>query len=297
MADKKIVFAELSLVVVTIIWGLGFPITRIAVNIGYEPNTILAIRFLIASILLSVIYFKKLKMINKQLIIYGAITGLFLFLGFYFQTVGNIYTTPSKNGFITQLNIVFVPFLYYLFFKKKVNIYNIISVVVALIGMFIISYDKEGFDSINIGDIYTFICAIMVAFHITTASYFQKKYDFDPALFVLANVVTAMILSFVFMTSFEVFPQIELIDLWPLIFLGILNTALGFLVQSYALKVSLPTKISLIVSLEGVFAAIGSVLIIGEVLSLQVVVGGLLIIGGVFIIQLKPLKKRNLKTN
>ena len=51
------------------------------------------------------------------------------------------------------------------------------------------------------------------------------------------------------------------LNIWPIIFLGILNTALGFLVQSYALKYSLPTRVSLIVTLEAVFAVIGSILI------------------------------------
>ena len=82
MANKKVVFAESALVVVTIIWGLGFPITKIAVNNGFGANTIMVGRFLIASILLSLVYFRKFKNINKQILKYGVITGLFLFFGF-----------------------------------------------------------------------------------------------------------------------------------------------------------------------------------------------------------------------
>lgn len=293
MADKKIVFAESSLVIITIIWGLGFPITKLALELGFGVNTIMASRFTIASILLSLVYFGKLKLIDKKYIKYGIITGVFLFLGFYFQTVGNVFTTPSKNGFITQLNIVFVPFLYFLFFKKSVDKYNVISVFIAVVGMFIMSYNKEGFDKINIGDFFTFLCAIMVAFHVTLGSFYQKKYDFDPALFVIINIATAMVFSIIFMVLFDASPVITVwYNLWPLIFLGFFNTALGFLVQSYALKVSLPTRVSLIVALESVFAAIGSVLIIHEVLSFATVLGGMLIISGIIINEAKPFKKR-----
>jgi len=256
MANKKVVFSEAALVVVTIIWGLGFPITKIAVNNGFGPNTIMVGRFLTASILLSLVYFRKFKNINKQILKYGIITGLFLFFGFYFQTLGNVYTTPSKNGFITQLNIVFVPYLYYLFFRKKVDIYNVLSVVMAVIGMLVLVYDDGFLNKINIGDVYTFICAIMIAFNIVTGSFYQKKYDFDPALFVLINILVSMVLSIIFMLIFDEIPlNISIVDLWPLLFLGVLNTALGFLVQSYALKLSIPTRISLIVALESVFAA------------------------------------------
>jgi drug/metabolite transporter (DMT)-like permease len=293
MSNKKVVFAESALVIVTIIWGLGFPITKLAVNSGFETNTIMVGRFLTASIILSAVYFRRFKNLNKQIIKYGIITGIFLFLGFYFQTLGSVYTTPSKNGFITQLNIVFVPYLYFLFFKKRVDKYNIISVLVAMIGMFILMYDNEFLKGINKGDIYTFICAIMIAFNVVTGSYYLKKYDFDPALFVLVNIIISMILSIIFMFLFDSLPvNISVIDLWPLLFLGVFNTALGFLVQSYALKISIPTRVSLIVALESVFGAIGSVLIINEILSLQIVIGGILIISGILITEAKPLKSK-----
>jgi len=296
MTNKNVAFAESALVVITVIWGLGFPITKIAVNSGFGANTIMVGRFLTASILLSLVYFRRFKNINKQILKYGTITGLFLFFGFYFQTLGNIHTTPSKNGFITQLNIVFVPYLYFLFFKKKVDIYNVISVVMALIGMLVLVYDDGFLNKINLGDVFTFICAIMIAFNIVTASFYQKKYDFDPALFVLINILVSMVLSIIFMLMFDEIPlNISIIDLWPLLFLGVLNTALGFLVQSYALKISIPTRISLIVALESVFAAIGSVLIINEILSLQIVIGGLFIISGILITEVKPFHSKLVK--
>lgn len=284
-------FAELSLVVVTIIWGLGFPITKIALDYGFGVNTIMVGRFLTASIILLIAYSKKLKLINRDLIKYGIITGIFLFLGFYFQTLGNVYTTPSKNGFITQLNIVFVPFLFFFFFKKKVDVYNVIAVILALCGMFVLSYTSDGYNGINIGDFYTFICAIMIAFHVVTASYFQKKYDFDPGLFVLINIVTSLVFSALLMVFFDELPTVALISYWPLLFLGVLNTALGFLVQSYVLKISLPTRVSIIVTLESIFAAFFSFLILKEDITILIISGGSLIIIGVLVNEMKPFKK------
>jgi len=291
LEQKKIYIAEVSLVVITIIWGLGFPITDVAINIGFQANKIMVGRFLIAGILLTIVYYRKLKLIDRKIIIYGVITGLFLFFGFFFQTLGNVFTTSSKNGFITQLNIVFVPFLYFLFFRKKVDIYNILSVVIAVMGMFVLSEIYVQDAVFNIGDFYTLLCAIMVAFHVVTGSYFMKKHEFDPAIFVLINIYTAMIISIFAMLIFDTYPSITVVDLWPLVFLGVLNTALGFLVQSYALKISLPTRISLIVALESVFAAIGAVLILHEVVSYSLVIGGLLILGAVLFNEVKPFKK------
>ncbi len=131
----------------------------------------------------------------------------------------------------------------------------------------------------------------MIAFHVVTGSYYMKKLHFDPALFVLINIYTSMVMSIVAMLLFDTFPTIEVIDLWPLIFLGVLNTALGFLVQSYALKASLPTRVSLIIALESVFAAIGAVLILNETMSYSLVIGGFLILSAVLLNEIKPFRK------
>ncbi len=291
MHKRSIGFAEFSLFIITIIWGLGFPITQLAIDKGFQANTIMVGRFLIATIVLGLVYYKRLKNLDKNIIKYGVITGLFLFAGFYFQTLGNVFTTSSKNGFITQLNIVFVPFIFFFFFRKRVDIFNIVSVIIAVIGMFLLSYTNEGFSGINIGDFYTLICAVMVAFHVVTGSYYQKKYDFDPASFVFVNIVTSCILSVIAMILFDTIPSVSIISYWPLLFLGLFNTALGFLVQSYALKISLPTRVSLIVALESVFAVIGAVLIENEIITPMVIIGGLLIISGVLISELDPLRK------
>jgi drug/metabolite transporter (DMT)-like permease len=130
-----------------------------------------------------------------------------------------------------------------------------------------------------------------VAFHVVTSSHFQKKYDFDPSVFVLVSMVTAMVLSMV-LVPFETIPSLKLNTIWPLIFLGLFNTALGFLIQSYTLKISHPTRVSLIVSLEGLFAALGSVLIINEYLTINIILGGLFIVLSILLTELKPFRKR-----
>lgn len=293
--EKKVLFAELSLLVVTLIWGLGFPITKLAIELGYGPNTIMVGRFVTATIILGIVYRKAIRTMDKTVLIFGSITGVFLFLGFYFQTLGNVYTTASKNGFITQLNIVFVPYLYYVFFRRKVDIFNIFSVVLATIGLFVLTYNRNEFIGFNIGDLYTLICAVMVAFHVVTGSFFQKKYDFNPAVFVFVNILVSGILSLIFMLFTETIPEVGIVDIWPLLFLGVFNTALGFLVQSYTLKISVPTRVSLIVTLESLFAAVGSVLILGELVTVPLVIGGFLIMSAVALSELKPFKRKEIR--
>ncbi|QJA10160.1 DMT family transporter [Romboutsia sp. CE17] len=61
----------------------------------------------------------------------GAILSIFLFVAFQFQTIGLVYTTPSKNTFITAANVVIVPFIGYIIYKRKIDKLGLISSLVA----------------------------------------------------------------------------------------------------------------------------------------------------------------------
>src|SRR4051794_35758611 len=125
---------EILLVVTAIIWGSGFVASAVSLEY-YTPYQILAGRFLIGAIILSVIFHKKLKKMNKSMVIKGAILGVFLYLAFALQTVGLQYTTPSKNAFLTAVNVVIVPFIGFLLYKRKMDMYELSGAVLAVIGV------------------------------------------------------------------------------------------------------------------------------------------------------------------
>ena len=101
MEKRNIFLAEFAMVIVTIIWGFVFPIAQLAIDAGYGTYSILFFRFGIAVVILPVVFRKRLKYINKELIKARMTVGIILFFGFFMQTRGLVYTTPSKNAFIT----------------------------------------------------------------------------------------------------------------------------------------------------------------------------------------------------
>ncbi|XMB67841.1 DMT family transporter [Mycoplasmatota bacterium zrk1] len=268
---------ELLLLMVALIWGVGFPVTKIAVQLGFGPFAILAGRFIIASIVLSTIFRKNLVRIDKRHILFGLLTGMFLFASFSFQTVGILYTTPSKNAFITQMMVILVPFLYWFVYKEKPSKYAFIGAFVALIGGLALTFNSDFTSGINKGDILTFGCAVLCAVHIIASTHFAKKEGIDSIAFTLVQFYLAGIIALVIALFNKEVPRVTLINWWPLVFMGLLNTGLGFTIQTFAHKYSTPTKTSIIVSTEAVFGSIASVLIIGEPLTVQLVIGGLLI--------------------
>ena len=67
------------------------------------PFYLIAARFVISGLVLSLFYFKRLKGAKIQDIKGGILVGIFLFLGFTTQTIGALYTTAGKQAFLTGL--------------------------------------------------------------------------------------------------------------------------------------------------------------------------------------------------
>jgi drug/metabolite transporter (DMT)-like permease len=99
--------ADLALLGNTVIWGVTFVLVKDALH-DVSPLVYLALRFTLAAIVLGLVYGRKLKRASLR---DGAIAGVFLFLGYLFQTTGLQYTSPSKSAFYTSLSIPMVPLL------------------------------------------------------------------------------------------------------------------------------------------------------------------------------------------
>src|SRR5699024_7953476 len=95
--------------------------------------------FLSGAILLAIIFHKKLPNIQQSTLIKGAILGIILYAAFALQTVGLQFTTPSKSGFLTAINVVIVPFIGMAFFRKKLNKFELIGACLAILGVALLS--------------------------------------------------------------------------------------------------------------------------------------------------------------
>ena len=174
LLKKNNLYADLSLLLVAIIWGSGFVASKNALN-SMPPNYINAIRFALPFILLCIVFWKKVKIINKKDLRAGGIIGVFLFMAFAAQTIGLQYTTASKQAFLTGTNVVIVPFLYWAIKNKKPDRYNLVATFLCLIGIGFLTLQENL--SINLGDGLTLICALFFACHIVSIGVFAENHD------------------------------------------------------------------------------------------------------------------------
>ena len=283
------------LLLATVIWGSAF-VAQSAGMVLIGPFTFQTVRCLLAVIaLIPVIvlldgkertqFFKK--WLDKDLWKSGIICGIALFVAQSLQQVGLVYTDAGKAGFITAMYIVIVPILG-LFLKKKPSVSAVISVVIAVIGLYLLSC--VGVNKINIGDIFMAGCAVAFAVQITFIDRYAMNVDSLRLNCIQALVVT--VLSAVFMIFTEK-PHLQpIVDCWlPLCYAGILSMGVAYSLQIIGQKALEPTTASLIMSLESVFAVLSGWLVLNERLKPWELAGCILVFISVILSQISFKKK------
>jgi drug/metabolite transporter (DMT)-like permease len=268
-----------GLILVTIIWGGGFVASDMALE-SMRPFQIMAVRFLLGTILMGLISIRSLKGITKSEVKAGGLMGLALFAGFAFQIVGLQYTTPSKNAFLTALNVVIVPFISFLILRKKIGARGIAGALMSIAGVALLSLDRNF--SLGLGDGLTLICAVGFAFQIFLTSEFVKKYRATVLNFI--QMITAFFLSFICLMAFgETQFNVTGKGILSVLYLGVISTTVCYLLQTASQKYVDETKAAIILSLESVFGTLFSILILGEIVTPRMLAGSLIILGAVVI--------------
>ena len=272
--QKKInSISKIALFGASLIWGSSFIVVKSSMD-SLDPNLLLAIRFTIACLLLSLIFYKKLKLINKDYLKKGAVIGILLFLAYSFQTIGITDTSPGKNAFLTAAYCVIVPFLYWLVDKIKPDKYNMLAAIICLAGIGFVSLNKDF--TIQFGDAFTLISGIFYAAHMVALSKLTK--DRDPVVLTILQFAYTAILSWNVTLIFEDRPQsLDNGVVMSLLYLSVFATAVALLLQTIGQKHTRPTQASIIMSLEAVFAIMFSIIFYKEKITIKLFVGFLLI--------------------
>lgn len=276
--------ADFLLLLVAIAWGSTFFIVQDAVK-ETPVYTFLFWRFFIAGMLMTLISYKHLKFLDKEVLKAGSLLGLFMFLGYAFQTFGLKYTYSSTVGFITGLNVIVVPFASYFIFKHKASIYSIIGAIAASVGLYYLTLNSEiGF---SLGEFYAFICAIMFALHIAFTDYLSKRHN----VFLLVSIqfftvaICSMLGGFV-MAGSIVPPRVDELLINAIIITVLFATIFAFWVQTAMQRFTTAAKTAIIFTIEPVSAGVFGYFFAGEILSMTQLFGALLILVGMLIAEL-----------
>lgn len=246
-------YADFLLIFITAVWGLSFPIMRNSLTYISEL-TYLFYRFLLASIVLVAVFHRRLRNITGTVLWKGAVLGVSLSGALGFTVIALRYTTAANVAFITGMNIVIVPFLSNIILKKRIDWVKRGSVLIAVIGLFLISGGVEL--KFNRGDFLAFLCALCISAQIILTDIFTA--DEDPVILGCLQVNTAAVIYFLLSLAGGIGFTFEVrwIVMVTILVTGIAGTALAFVGQSLVQKYTTPSHVAIIFILEPVFGAV-----------------------------------------
>ncbi|WZL73240.1 DMT family transporter [Clostridiaceae bacterium 35-E11] len=276
---KKSLIADLGLLMVALIWGAGFLVMKDSLS-RITPIYLNGIRFILAFFVMMILFWKKMKKVTKQDILGGSIVGVILCAAFVTQTIGLQYTTVSKSAFLTGTNVIMVPFLAWMLYRKYPGWYAMMGAVLAAIGIGLLTI--HGSLSIGIGDSLTLVCAFLFAAHIVSVGYFGE--NMDPYVLATIQIGVTGILGMIGGFLFEPTPEGLGSSIGiAIIYLVFFSTMGALLLQNVAQKYTYSTHAAIILSLESVFGTILGVLVMGDMFTLQMFFGCVLIFFGIII--------------
>lgn len=282
----------LKLFLMAVLWGGTFIAGRTVAQ-SIEPFSVAFLRFFIASLVLMLAVIRiegRLPRVSAaqglQLVMLG-MTGVLAYNFFFFS--GLKMTDASRASIIVASNPIFVALLSALLFKDRLQLRQIIGVVVSVAGAaIVISRGALGdiFVSSNfgLGEIYIFGCVVSWVTYSLIGKTVMK--DLSPLVAVAYSAVIGM-LALMFPALGEgmlhKLGSYSEYDWLSIFYLGVLATVIGFFWYYQGVQQIGPTKASQFINFVPISAIILASVLLDEAITLSLIAGTVLVIGGVYL--------------
>lgn len=293
----------LLLILCSFIWGTAFVAQSVGNNF-MGPVTFQGVRSVLAALTLLPLVLVRRHYRNRRIaagdrnvvapdrkatITGGVLSGIFLTAASILQQTALTGTTVGKGGFLTALYIVMVPvFLFFLTRKADVKVW--ISVAIAVGGMYFLCLAGKGESGIGRYDLMLIFCAILFAFQILTIDHYGSLTDGIELSF--AQFATAAVLGMLLAFLSEHPTLSGVFSGWfPLVYCGVLSSAVAYTFQIIGQKGQNPSIASLFMSLESVFSVLAGWVLLHQVLSRDEIIGCVLMFTAIITAQL-PKRER-----
>jgi drug/metabolite transporter (DMT)-like permease len=281
--------AHLLMLAVVFVWGSTFVLVKHVLQ-QITPQLFNTLRMAVAFGCLSVLYRKHWRQMSRHALRLGALAGTCLAGGYFFQTEGLLYTTPTNSAFLTGLVVVLVPLLVAVpAFRPAIALapgWNVwAGAWLAFAGIVLLTTPahmqwRQALHALNRGDLLTLACALAFSLHVLVLSHAGGRVPFQQmALLQMATATLFLGGSIHFVER----PHLcNSLGVWfAVLFTGSFATAAAFSIQTWAQQVLPATHLALLLTLEPVFAWMTSFLLLGERMGARHALGAVLILGGI----------------
>lgn len=289
--------ADLALVLVNLIFGATFVVVKDAMT-HVAPVRFLALRFLIGGGLLLVLalFRERAALFGARAWRDGAILGVVLFLSYGTQTAGLVFTTPAISAFLTSLSVVLVPLLAIAFLHDRVSRAAWLGVACAALGLVALLAPGGGLPGIGPGEALTLATAVGFGSHFVITARFAR--GTPPLTLAAVQLAVCGALSIALLgldgvleragataaPAAPLFAPLPATAWIEAVGMGVVATALTFVLQTWAQRTLSATRVGVIFALEPVFATLFSYLLFGERIGARAALGMGLILAGVIVV-------------
>jgi drug/metabolite transporter (DMT)-like permease len=282
-------YRYLLILLAIIFWGTSFVATKTVLH-EIKPVTIIILRLILASVLLTVIALSTKRKFSINLKSHGWIFILALVAVFHLwiQVTGLQYTTAANTGWIIGTAPVFMALLGFIFYKERITLLQFAGILVALAGLLLL-IGKGDITNIGLIENKGDLLVLGSAFTWGVYSIVNKKISlsYSPLMTILYLFLMMAVIIIPFNLNTETIKSV--INLSPIswtwiLFLGIFCSGVAYVIWAQALRDMESAKVGAFLYFEPLVTVIAAWFFLNEEITLLMIFSGLLITAGVFIV-------------
>jgi len=275
--------------------GVAIVVTRFIIA-ETEPVTLAFLRFGIGAICLTpilVMGYRRNPIAREDwLPVIGL--GVMLFSVFAWLFSSSLKYTTAAHGAVGLATLPIITlFMAWIFGRESMTRIKMFCVILAFIGVTVAVSDSLFSEAAGsnqlLGDVLMLLAALAASIYTVFAKPYLARYG--PLFFTsLAMLIGVACLAIVvgFSDGFSSFPPFTALNIWLLLFLGVIGGAIQFTAYIWALRWIAPSQAGIALTLTPISAFIIAWPVLGEPITFEAVIGLILVLTAIFLINRQP---------
>jgi drug/metabolite transporter (DMT)-like permease len=277
--------ATVVLIGITAVWGSTFFLVKDVVR-QLSPADFLAVRFVLAAAVMTVVFWRPLRALTRHQVLVGAALGAVYAVAQLLQTVGLAHTEASRSGFITGTYVVMTPLLSAALLRDRVPRSTWVAVGLSAVGLAALFLRGAGSSGpgLGFGEAVTLASAAVYALQIIGLGRWSSA-SAAAGLSAMQMIVIAAVCVVAAAPGGIELPAGA--GAWSaVVYMALVAGALAIWGQTWAQSHMPATRAAIVMTLEPVFAAGFAVALGGEVLTARMLLGGAAVLAAMYVVEL-----------
>ena len=277
------------IILAVIFWGTSFIATKVALE-ELDPETIISLRLILASILLTFSALVTKETFDVNLKNHGSIFILACIAVFHLwiQVTGLKYTTAANTGWIIGTAPIFMAIFAAIFFREKISLLQSGGIIIAIFGLLLL-VSKGDFISIDLiknkGDLLVLGSAFTWGVYSTVNKKISLSYSPLMTILYLFLMMAVIIVPFNLNTAaISSVVHLSLIGWISILFLGLLCSGVAYVIWAYSLRDMESAKVGAFLYFEPFVTVTAAWIFLHESITLLMLLSGIIITAGVILV-------------